>query len=111
MAGYLGLAMVVGYWMASQFAVSSDALREEVSSSGITASTGSSRQMNSNVIYGNCNQARPAAAAPTYENEPGYAARLDANNEGTACEPYYGPVKNFGRKAAERRTSRYSASP
>ncbi|MFZ1992449.1 MAG: excalibur calcium-binding domain-containing protein [Alphaproteobacteria bacterium] len=109
MAGYLGLAMVAGYYAALQFSAPSDALREEASApSGITASTA---KASTSVIYQTCNDARAAGVAPIYKGEPGYAPWLDVDNDGVACEPYYGPVKNFGRKTHERRKSRYAASP
>jgi len=108
MAGYLGLAMVVGYWMALQFAAPRTALHETGAPAGITAST---VKPETGAVYQTCNDARAAGVAPMYRGEPGYAPWLDPNNDGVACEPYYGPVKNFGRKASERRKSRYSATP
>ena len=109
MAGYLGLAMVAGYYAAVQFSAPSDVLREQASApSGITASTASTE---THAIYQTCSDARAAGVAPMYRGEPGYSAQLDVNNDGVACEPYYGPVKNFGRKTHERHKSRYAASP
>jgi hypothetical protein len=112
MAGYLGLAMIVGYWTASQLTLSGDALRDDASPSGITASTGAAESASGfSVIYRNCDEARAAGVAPIYKGEPGYAPWLDADDDGIACEPYYGPVKHFGHKTSERRKNRYSASP
>lgn len=44
----------------------------------------------SNVYYANCSAARAAGAAPIYRGEAGYRAPLDRDNDGVACEPYYG---------------------
>ena len=107
MAGYLGLAMIVGYYAALQFSAPPGALREQASTpSGITASTAKE----ASVQYQTCSDARAAGVAPMYKGEPGYEAALDVNNDGVACEPYYGPVKNFGRKTSDRHKSRYSAT-
>jgi len=38
------------------------------------------------VYYANCAEARAAGAAPLYRGEPGYAKRLDRDNDGDACE-------------------------
>jgi hypothetical protein len=38
--------------------------------------------------YRNCAAARAAGAAPLYRGQPGYAAHLDRDNDGIACEPY-----------------------
>jgi hypothetical protein len=40
------------------------------------------------VYYRNCTQARAAGAAPIYAGQPGYAAHLDRDGDGVACEPY-----------------------
>jgi hypothetical protein len=40
------------------------------------------------VSYRNCAAARAAGAAPLYRGQPGYAAHLDRDNDGIACEPY-----------------------
>lgn len=36
--------------------------------------------------YPNCSAARAAGAAPLYRGQPGYAAKLDRDNDGVACE-------------------------
>lgn len=36
--------------------------------------------------YPNCSAARAAGAAPLYRGEPGYASKLDRDNDGVACE-------------------------
>jgi hypothetical protein len=36
--------------------------------------------------YANCSAARAAGAAPIYRGEPGYAAKLDRDSDGIACE-------------------------
>lgn len=36
--------------------------------------------------YANCDEARAAGVAPLYVGEPGYAAHLDGDNDGVACE-------------------------
>ena len=36
--------------------------------------------------YANCSEARAAGAAPIYRGEPGYASKLDRDNDGVACE-------------------------
>ncbi|QSE72501.1 thermonuclease family protein [Rhodococcus sp. PSBB049] len=38
------------------------------------------------VYYKNCSQARAAGVAPLYRGDPGYAAHLDRDNDGIACE-------------------------
>ncbi|NGP09311.1 DUF2510 domain-containing protein [Rhodococcus sp. 14C212] len=40
----------------------------------------------SSVYYKNCDAARAAGAAPIYAGEPGYASKLDRDNDGVACE-------------------------
>ena len=36
--------------------------------------------------YSNCSEARAAGAAPLYRGQPGYAPKLDRDNDGVACE-------------------------
>ncbi|MBM7230137.1 excalibur calcium-binding domain-containing protein [Dietzia cinnamea] len=36
--------------------------------------------------YQNCSAARAAGAAPLYRGQPGYASKLDRDNDGVACE-------------------------
>lgn len=38
------------------------------------------------VNYANCTAARAAGAAPIMRGEPGYASKLDRDNDGIACE-------------------------
>ena len=38
------------------------------------------------VSYKNCSEARAAGAAPILRGEPGYASRLDKDNDGIACD-------------------------
>lgn len=38
------------------------------------------------VSYANCTEAKAAGAAPIYEGEPGYRAKLDRDKDGIACE-------------------------
>jgi hypothetical protein len=38
------------------------------------------------VYYANCTAARAAGAAPIMRGEPGYASKLDRDNDGIACE-------------------------
>lgn len=40
--------------------------------------------------YSNCDAARAAGVAPLQRSDPGYAAHLDRDNDGIACEPYHG---------------------
>lgn len=40
------------------------------------------------VLYANCAAARAHGAAPIHVGEPGYEARLDADGDGIACEPW-----------------------
>ncbi len=47
-------------------------------------------QMDRIAYYPNCAAARAAGVAPIQRGEPGYRSRLDADNDGIACEPYYG---------------------
>ena len=37
-----------------------------------------------------CNEARKVGTAPIYKNEPGYKLSFDGDNDGIACEPYFG---------------------
>jgi hypothetical protein len=46
--------------------------------------------VNTWVYYADCDAARAAGRAPIKAGEPGYRVELDADNDGTACEPYYG---------------------
>ena len=39
-------------------------------------------------FYPNCSWARSAGAAPINRGEPGYRKKLDADDDGVACEPY-----------------------
>ncbi|RYG29135.1 MAG: excalibur calcium-binding domain-containing protein [Burkholderiales bacterium] len=39
-------------------------------------------------FYQNCREAIQDGAAPIYHGQPGYAAHLDADNDGIACEPF-----------------------
>lgn len=39
-------------------------------------------------FYLNCSHARAAGVAPIRRGDPGYSARLDADSDGVACEPY-----------------------
>jgi len=36
--------------------------------------------------FANCSEARAAGAAPVYRGDPGYAPRLDRDNDGVGCE-------------------------
>jgi len=38
------------------------------------------------VYYANCTEARAAGAAPILRGEPGYAPKLDRDDDGVACE-------------------------
>lgn len=38
--------------------------------------------------YRYCSDARAAGVAPLYRDDPGYAAHLDRDGDGVACEPY-----------------------
>lgn len=40
--------------------------------------------------YRYCSDARAAGAAPLQRSDPGYAAHLDRDGDGVACEPYRG---------------------
>jgi hypothetical protein len=50
----------------------------------------SSAGANAWAYYADCDQARAAGRAPIHVGEPGYRAELDADGDGTACEPYHG---------------------
>lgn len=39
-------------------------------------------------FYQNCSAARAAGAAPLERGEPGYRYKVDADNDGLACELY-----------------------
>ncbi|MFF0284546.1 excalibur calcium-binding domain-containing protein [Rhodococcus aetherivorans] len=43
-------------------------------------------QASASVYYKNCDAARAAGAAPIYAGKPGYASKLDRDNDGVACE-------------------------
>jgi len=62
--------------------------------SGITPTAAEKQQAvdatGSGWSYRNCREARAAGAAPLYRGEPGYGAHMDGDNDGIACEPYYG---------------------
>ena len=45
-----------------------------------------SRPSGGSVYYQNCSAARAAGAAPIRRGEPGYASKLDRDNDGVACE-------------------------
>ncbi|WP_169815902.1 excalibur calcium-binding domain-containing protein, partial [Microbacterium ginsengisoli] len=38
------------------------------------------------VTYKNCSEVRAAGKAPLYRGQPGYAAKLDRDGDGIACE-------------------------
>lgn len=38
----------------------------------------------------NCDFARMVSLAPAFEGQPGYWSKHDADDDGIACEPYYG---------------------
>lgn len=67
-------------WAEKKFGVS-----EESTPLGLTSAT------SSDVYYRYCKDARAAGAAPLYRGDPGYRPQLDRDNDGVACEPYYGP--------------------
>ncbi len=46
------------------------------------------RSGNMNIYYPNCAAARAAGAAPVHIGQPGYRPELDADGDGTACEPF-----------------------
>lgn len=43
-------------------------------------------QAKPNRTYKNCTEARNAGVTPIYRGEAGYAAHLDRDNDGIACE-------------------------
>ena len=40
--------------------------------------------------FSDCGEARAAGEAPIYRGEPGYRDGLDRDDDGVACEPYFG---------------------
>jgi hypothetical protein len=42
------------------------------------------------VYYSGCREAWAAGAAPIHRGEPGYRPEMDGDDDGIACEPYYG---------------------
>lgn len=42
------------------------------------------------VYYPNCAAAHAAGVAPIREGQPGYRTELDRDDDGVACEPYFG---------------------
>lgn len=55
-------------------------------SSAKTESPSTESEQSSTVYYKNCTAAREAGAAPLYEGDPGYRAKLDRDKDGVACE-------------------------
>lgn len=72
--GFVGLS-----WVGKKLGVVED-------SSPISLTSASS----SDVYYRYCKDARAAGAAPLNRGDPGYRPALDADNDGVACEAYYG---------------------
>lgn len=60
--------------------------RDEANNQTLLGTTAAS----SHAYYARCADARAAGAAPIYRGQPGYRPGLDADNDGVACEPYYG---------------------
>ncbi|MBV1688995.1 excalibur calcium-binding domain-containing protein [Novosphingobium sp. G106] len=56
----------------------------------VTAGIVRARSPQSGDYWPGCNAARSAGTAPIYANEPGYRPEMDGDNDGVACEPYYG---------------------
>jgi hypothetical protein len=54
--------------------------------SWIASGSGSGSAGSSGPSYANCTEARQAGVAPIFRGEPGYAAHLDRDNDGVACE-------------------------
>jgi Excalibur calcium-binding domain len=50
-----------------------------------------SRPSDAGIYYPDCAAARAAGAAPIHIGEPGYRPELDADSDGTACEPLHRP--------------------
>jgi hypothetical protein len=50
-----------------------------------------SRSGDTGTYYPDCAAARAAGAAPIHVGEPGYRPELDADGDGTACEPLRRP--------------------
>lgn len=50
------------------------------------ASRKSSGAGGGSVYYANCSAARAAGAAPVMRGDPGYAPKLDRDNDGVGCE-------------------------
>lgn len=42
------------------------------------------------IHYDGCSEVRVAGKAPLYRGDPGYGEHMDGDNDGVACEPYYG---------------------
>lgn len=42
------------------------------------------------VYYPGCDEVRMLGKAPLYRGQPGYRPGMDGDNDGIACEPYYG---------------------
>ena len=47
------------------------------------------QQVEASVHYRYCSDARAAGNAPLYRGAPGYAAHLDRDGDGIACEPHF----------------------
>ncbi|MHC3368745.1 excalibur calcium-binding domain-containing protein (plasmid) [Rhodococcus aetherivorans] len=54
--------------------------------SWIASGSGSGSAGSSGASYANCTEARQAGVTPIFRGEPGYAAHLDGDNDGVACE-------------------------
>jgi hypothetical protein len=57
---------------------------------GASNELASDRPVPAHTYYPNCDAARSAGVAPIRVGEPGYRPQLDRDNDGIACEPYFG---------------------
>lgn len=87
-AGVLGAAIGV----APEMLVAEGRRHVDEAVRGAAASLGAtrSREPRSGDFWRGCDDARAARTAPIYRGEPGYRSKMDGDDDGIACEPYYG---------------------
>ncbi|SEJ91709.1 Excalibur calcium-binding domain-containing protein [Sphingobium sp. AP50] len=61
-----------------------------VHSVGIRLGLARARAPQAGDYWAGCDSARAAGSAPIYKGEPGYRAEMDGDDDGVACEPFYG---------------------
>lgn len=62
------------------------AITKKVVTKPQTKYTETAKPKKTKVYYANCDAVRAAGKDPLFKGQPGYAAKLDANSDGVACE-------------------------